>query len=157
MLLLFFLLWIVLNGRLTWEVAIVGLVIAIPVYIFFCCYMRFSPKKELRFYGQVGFAIRYVFLLLCEIVKSSLAVMRFILSSKYEVEPALVEFRTDLKKDLDRVVLANSITLTPGTITVELEDNRYLVHGLDKDFLVDIDSSEMEAKLLENERKGQVG
>lgn len=155
MIVLFFLLWIILNGRLTWEIAIMGLVIAIPVYIFFCHYMRFSPKKELRFFLRVGFGLRYIFVLLCEIVKANLAVIRFILSAKYEVEPALAEFRTRLKSDISKVTLANSITLTPGTISVELEDDRFLVHGLDKELLEGIDHTVFEEMLLENERKGQ--
>ncbi len=155
MLLIFFGLWIVLNGRLTWETAIMGVVIAIPVYIFFCRYMHFSPKKEIRFLQRVGFAIRYIFVLLCEIVKANFAVIHLILSSKYEVEPALVEFHTELKSDIGKVTLANSITLTPGTISVEVEGDRFLVHGLDKDLLEDIDNTVFEQMLLENERKGQ--
>ncbi len=48
-------------------------------------------------------------------------------------KPALVRFKTDLKTKQARVVLANSITLTPGTITVTLEEDEYVVHCLDKE------------------------
>ena len=68
-----------------------------------------------------------------EIIKANWQVIYFILTSKYEVEPRLVKFKTDLKKNSSRAVLANSITLTPGTITVTLTENEYVVHCLDKE------------------------
>ena len=49
------------------------------------------------------------------------------------MEPALVSFSVDLKKNWTKVILANFITLTPGTITALLEDNVFTVHCLDKD------------------------
>ena len=51
----------------------------------------------------------------------------------YDLEPVLVRFKTDLKTKEAKVVLANSITLTPGTITVMLEDDEFVVHCLDKE------------------------
>ena len=47
------------------------------------------------------------------------------------INPRIVHFRTRLKSDLARVILANSITLTPGTITVHLDDDHLIVHWLD--------------------------
>ena len=76
-----------------------------------------------------------------EILKANIGVMQLILSPKMEVEPKLVRFRTDLKTDLARVILANSITLTPGTITVTLEGDEYLVHCLDKSMAEGMDDS----------------
>ncbi len=76
-----------------------------------------------------------------------------IYSAEYEPEPAIVHFQTDLKTTFARVLLANSITLTPGTITVSLKDNIYTVHCLDKELAMGIDSSVF-VKLLERiERK----
>jgi multicomponent Na+:H+ antiporter subunit E len=46
------------------------------------------------------------------------------------VEPQMVEFETKLEKELSKFVLANSITLTPGTVTVRVEGSRFLVHAL---------------------------
>lgn len=153
MIVLFMLLWIVLNGRVTPEVLAVGLFIAVPVYVFFCKYMAFSPKKEWQIVRRLGFCVRYVFSLLVEIIKANFQVMRLILSSRLEVEPKLVSFHTNLKKNGSKVALANSITLTPGTITVDLKEDRFLVHCLDKDLAEGMDSSVF-VKLLEaNERK----
>ncbi len=78
-----------------------------------------------------------------------------ILSPKYEIEPKLVKFRVDLKSDTLRAVLADSITLTPGTITVTLEGDEYLVHCLDKDLAEGMSDSEFVRKLKEFERGGK--
>ena len=80
-------------------------------------------------------------MLISEVIKANFVAIRLIVSPKYEVEPVLVTFRTDLKTDLARTVLANSITLTPGTITVELTDNEYKVHCLDKEMAEGMDES----------------
>lgn len=62
--------------------------------------------------------------------------MRQLLSASphIRVQPVIVRFKTDLKTKTARVLLANSITLTPGTITVALQDNEYTVHCLDRRF-----------------------
>jgi multicomponent Na+:H+ antiporter subunit E len=48
-----------------------------------------------------------------------------------KIDPGIVHFRTRLKSDLARVILTNSITLTPGTITLDLNDDHLVVHWLD--------------------------
>ena len=58
--------------------------------------------------------------------------MKLLFSEKNAVEPILIRFRTSLQTKAARVLLANSITLTPGTITVSLEGDELVVHCLDK-------------------------
>ena len=94
--------------------------------------MEYSLKKELHFYRLVPAFVQYLYYLLKEIVFANISVSRMILSRKEEMEPVLVHVRTDLKTETARVILANSITLTPGTITVSLTDDKLLVHCLDK-------------------------
>ena len=83
----------------------------------------------------------YLALLFIEIVKANLQVIRLVLSPVIEVEPCLVRFRTDLRSEAARVALANSITLTPGTLTVSLEGNDLLIHALDRDMARGVDES----------------
>jgi len=132
MLLLFFLAWVVFNGRLTLEIALFGIAVAGAVFAFVCRFMDYSLKKELRFYKLLPAFVQYLYYLMREIVAANLAVSRMILTRKEEMEPVLVHVRTDLKSETARVMLANSITLTPGTITVSLTDDNLLVHCLDK-------------------------
>lgn len=138
---LFFVLWLVFNGKVTAEIVLFGVAISAALYWFACRYMGYSPRKDLQALRLAFLALRYVFVLLVEIVKANAQVIRLIMTSKYEVEPALVSFHTDLKTSAAKVALANSITLTPGTITVSLEEDHYQVHCLDKDLAVGIDDS----------------
>ncbi len=141
MYLLFFLLWIVFNGKLTLEIALFGICISAFMYFFICKFMGYNPKTELRIAKNFFRGIHYGFVLVCEICKANFQVMHLILSSKLEVEPTMVYFKTKLTKESSRVALANSITLTPGTITVTLEEDSYCVHCLDKELAQGMDSS----------------
>ncbi|MGN0506019.1 MAG: Na+/H+ antiporter subunit E [Lachnospiraceae bacterium] len=137
----FLLLWIIFNGQFTWEIFFIGAVISALLYWFVCRFMDYSPKKDLVALRNVVRVIRYVLTLIWEIIKANAKVIFYILTSKYEVEPKLVRFQTDLKKETSRAALANSITLTPGTITVTLQDNEYLVHCLDKEMAEGMEDS----------------
>ena len=132
MLALFFFVWIVFNGRLTVEIALFGAAVSGAVFAFVCGFMDYSVQKELCFYRRIPVFIRYLYCLLREIVTANLAVSRMILTRKETMEPVLVRVHTDLKSETARVILANSITLTPGTITVSLTGQELLVHCLDK-------------------------
>ncbi len=135
------LLWIVLNGRFTLEVLLFGLVICAGIYAFCCRFLGFSMRQDLRLLKRLPLAIQYVIILIIEILKANGQVMRFIITPQLQVEPVIVHFHSDLKTELGRVILANSITLTPGTITIRQEGSEYYVHCLDKDFAEGIDTS----------------
>jgi multicomponent Na+:H+ antiporter subunit E len=141
MLLLFFLAWIVFNGRLTLEIALFGIAVAGAVFFFVCRFMDYSLKQELRLYRLLPAFVQYLYYLMKEIILANLTVTRLILTRKEEMEPVLVHVRADLKSETARVILANSITLTPGTITVSLTEDKLLVHCLDKSLSEGMDDS----------------
>ncbi len=157
MLILFFALWIIFNGRITAEIMLSGIAAAVLLFCFLCRFMDYGIKKELRVYANLSRGVSYIMLLVQEIFKANLGVMHLIVTAKYEIEPTLVKFRTDLKSDTLRAVLANSITLTPGTITVTLEGDEYLVHCLDKDMAAGMEDSEFVKRLRAFERGGKEG
>lgn len=142
MFLLFFLLWVIFNGSFTLEIGIFGIVIAAVLFAFICKFMDYSVKKETLFYKKTLLFFRYVFLLVREIVKANFGVIRMILSQREEIQPMLVNFHSDLKTATGKAFLANAITLTPGTITVTLEDDRYTVHCLDESLAEGMNESE---------------
>lgn len=155
MLLIFFLAWIIFNGNVTTEIVIFGLVISIAVFAFMCKFTGYSIKKEKSFYRKALVGIKYIAILIKEIIMANIAVSHMILTSKEVMEPVLVKFRTNLKTETARVLLANSITLTPGTITVSLEEDELVVHCLDKSLAEGMEDSifvkileEMEGKEL---------
>ncbi|MBO7251956.1 MAG: Na+/H+ antiporter subunit E [Oscillospiraceae bacterium] len=132
MLLIFFLVWIVFNGRVTLEIALFGVAVAVAVFAFICRFMDYNLQKELRFYKRVPGIFQYLYCLIKEIITANLVVCRMILTRREQMEPVLVHVHTDLKSEMARVILANSITLTPGTITVSMTEDDLLVHCLDK-------------------------
>ena len=152
---LFYVLWIIFNGQLTWEIAVIGLFVAGLIYAFICKFMDWSLKKDLRIIKFTIFMVGYLFVLLWEILKANMATIRLIFSEKYEREPVLVTFKTSLKSPVLRVLLANSITLTPGTITVSLQDDEYTVHALDKELADGIEDSVFVHLLEKAERLGR--
>ena len=145
---IFFLIWIIFNGQFTLEIAAFGLVIAGALYWFICKFMDYKPRNDLVLCKRFFLIIHYIFILVKEILKANIAVFKMVYSAKYQLEPAVVHFTTTLNSNFARVLLANSITLTPGTITVSLNDNEYVVHCLDKELAQGIDHS-IFVKLLE--------
>jgi len=140
MFLLYFVLWVAFAGAITLEICIFGLVIAAAIFWFTCKFMDHSIEKELKYYKKSFKFVKYLFVLLDEIRKANVQTIQMILSNK-EVKPTLVNFKTDLQTEKGKVILANSITLTPGTITVALEDSNYVVHCLDESMAPGMDKS----------------
>lgn len=138
---LFLAFWILLNGRITTEIVLFGVVIAAAVFAFTCKFLDFSIKKDFMLIKSAGLLIVFFFVLLREIAKANMDVLKLILSPRLQPEPAVVYFRSDLKTGIAKVMLANSITLTPGTMTVSIVDDVYCIHCLDKAFADGIEES----------------
>ena len=156
MFILYFALWVVLNGRWTTEIGVFGLVFAAAAYGFTWKYMDFGPKVDLALVRRAPSAIAYGVTLLKEIIKANLTVVRMILDGEKEPQPQLVQFDVDLKKNRHLVALANSITLTPGTITVDLHDNHFTVHALDASMVDGLDDGVFVQQLMRMEEKHMV-
>lgn len=154
MLLLFFCAWIIFNGRITVEILIFGAVISALVFGFICKFMDYSVEKEKGFYKKFLYLVGYALVLVKEIIVANMQVVHMIWTRKEVVEPVIVKFRVNLKTELARVILANSITLTPGTITVLLEENEYTVHCLDKSLAEGMEDSVFVKMLERIEKRG---
>ena len=135
MYILLFLFWLLLNGKLTAEVVGLGLIITALMVALEWGLFGYSPAQELRLMRKAPVFFAYLPVLFWEILKAGLVVGRDILFRRYVLTPTLVTFRTDLQTDFGRFLLANSITLTPGTITVQVEGDKLTVHCLDKSML----------------------
>ena len=148
MYIIFLLLWIMLNGQFNLEIVCFGVIIAGVLYAFVCRFLDYSPQKDLLLMRKLSYILAYILILIWEIIKANMDAIRLSLSVRNEVDPVIVRFRTDLKSRAARVALANSITLTPGTITVSVEGNTFTVHCLDKSLAQGIETSVF-VKLLE--------
>ncbi len=135
------LLWVVFNGKVTAEILIFGVLVSGAIYLFICKVMGYSYRNDLNILKVSWQLIVYIGVLFAEVWKANIQVMSLVLSRKPEIEPGLHYFTTDLKHEGSRVLLANSITLTPGTITAGLIGDRYCVHALDNSFAEGMDDS----------------
>ena len=91
--------------------------------------------------------LRYIPWLMREIVTANFYVAYLALSPRMPIDPQIITFRTKLESDISWVTLANSITLTPGTITIDIEDREFMVHALDSKVAGDLDTGEMEDRV----------
>ena len=123
MLILLFLLWVILNGKITFEIVWIGIVLSLAIYWFTCKYLEYSPKTDLNIMKNLFYIILYIIVLVIEIIKSSFLVIKIVFKSDIQIEPQVVFFEVPIKNEILLTVLANSITLTPGTITVDFENS----------------------------------
>ena len=155
MILIYFSLWVIFNGRVTLEIIIVGALISFLLDMFVKKILKINLTAATFFNSLKLFpdALFYVIVLLIEIIKANLSITKLVLAPQIEVEPCLVKFTTPLKTQAARVALANSITLTPGTITVSLEGDEFLVHALNKEIADGLENSLFERILKRMERR----
>jgi len=149
-----FLLWIAFNGRVTLEVVAIGAVIVAALYFFCVKFLNYGLRRELRILRMIPAAIAYIAVLLYEIVKASFQLMRIMFRRGYTVKPQLITFHTPLKTTLAQSLLANSITLTPGTLSVFCEGDKLTVHCLDVSFAKGIENLKFQQRLLRLEERG---
>lgn len=98
--------------------------------------------------------IGYWVWLLLEIVKSSIDATKRIWSPSLPISPAMYLLKTSQPGELGQVIYANSITLTPGTVTIGLEGGDILVHALAREFGDDLAEGEMDRRVTRLEASG---
>ena len=91
--------------------------------------------------------ITYMPWLVYQIILSNIHVAYLSLSPKMPIAPQILRFRTKLESDISWVTLANSITLTPGTITMDIREGEFFVHALSKKVADDLNTGEMEDRI----------
>ena len=104
---------------------------------------RFSYKQII----EVWRFIKYIPWLLWQIILSNIHVAGLVLSPKMPIEPHMIRVKVRLKKDISIVTYANSITLTPGTITADIADGEFYIHCISKKVADDLFTGEMENRV----------
>ena len=95
----------------------------------------------------LGRLVRFWVWLGREVVRSSLDVTRAVLSPGLPISPTVAEFDAHCQNPVDRVILGNSITLTPGTLTLRIDGQRFVVHALNEAGARDILAGEMDRRV----------
>lgn len=147
---LFLLFWVILCEQPSVEVFMIGTAVSAGVY-YFNRRLFTSVDGGIFRIGKLPLYILYLLLLVKEIVLANIGVAKIVLSPRMNISPCIVRLKTQLKGNLHRTILANSITLTPGTLTVRLEEDELVVHCLLKDYIPDLIHSKFEKLLLKIE------
>jgi len=90
--------------------------------------------------------------LLWQIILANLQVLKILLKPRLDIDPSMVEFKPQVKSDIGITLLANSITLTPGTVTIFADKDHFFVHALGPEFAEGLSGGEMEKRILEIEK-----
>ena len=147
MFLLFFLLWLLLSGGISVHTCLWGVAVSALISWFCKRVLGYQWRVFCGSPSRIWAMARYFAHLLAEMLKAGLVIMRIIYTRPKGIEPKLVWFHTPLKTDRRRAMLADSITLTAGTITVRAEDGRMLVHTLDTPLAEGIEDSAFQQRL----------
>ena len=140
MFILLLIIWFLFTGSLTVMNLIYGIVASALLTLFCAKFLGYRTRKLVRLLAKSGEILSYLAFLMKSIVRSNLMVMRVLYRAK-EPEPVLMRFQSGLKTDGANVLVANSITLTPGTYTVSLEGDIFTVHALDEVFTDGLEES----------------
>ncbi len=123
------LLWLGLNGRLDPAILAAGAVVVLVTAAF---HVNSAVFGELKLTPKALFAlIAWFIVFITELIKSNIDVMFRVITPEVKINPAIVEVKTRLTSPLGRLVLANSITLTPGTLTADIKNDSLFIHWID--------------------------
>lgn len=142
--------WLLLSGHYSVFLITVGLAISVAVTVGLH-FMKVVDEQAQPFELVIN-AVTYWPWLAWEILKSGWRVTRIILDPKLPICPTMRQVQSTQKTAVGRVTFANSITLTPGTISVALEGDKILVHALEASGLDDLDQGAMDRRVASFER-----
>ncbi len=125
-----FIFWVLINNNFETSTLLIGAGLSLFLSLVFC--------RSCNVFGDVKltpaallYTFVYLFIFLIELIKSNLDVARRVVSPSLPIKPGIVEVKTSLKSPMARMILANSITLTPGTLTVDVKGDHLFIHWIE--------------------------
>ncbi len=122
--------WFLLTWSIELKSVLIGVALSGLLSLLFCgqctifSEMKITPKSFI-------YTFIYLFVFLVELVKANIDVTKRVLSPSLPINPGIVKVDTHLKSKMARLILANSITLTPGTFTLEVHEDTFYIHWID--------------------------
>lgn len=142
--------WLLLSGHYTLLVTSFG-VISVLLVVYVAHRMDVADRESVPY--SIGLrGLTYLPWLALEVLKSNLSVMAVVLRPKLEIQPSFGRYQGHEKTTVGRFIYANSITLTPGTITTGVYGTSMEVHALDAKSLAGTEEGEMDRRVVRLER-----
>ena len=138
-----FILWLLMSGNYTFLITSLGIISCL-----LCVYLAKRAKLiddeglPLSFFPRL---ISYLLWLFKEIINSNYSTAKTIINGK--IDPEIFTIKPSQKSEVGKATYANSITLTPGTVTTQIDKNLFEVHALNSDFGDDLRNGEMDKKV----------
>ncbi|MFQ5867257.1 MAG: Na+/H+ antiporter subunit E [bacterium] len=124
-----FLFWLLVTSTLDWQHLLIGTGVAFLVAFLFGNIFVQQPKKSFQIKRYLWFCY-YVPIFLWECIKANFDVAYRVLHPRMPIHPGIVKVKTQLKSDMAKACLANSITMTPGTLSVDTKDEYLYIHWI---------------------------
>lgn len=136
--------WLLWSGHFDGLLLLLG-TLSVLLVLFLSVRMRLVDREGVPL-ELMPRLVLYVPWLLWEIVKANLDVTRRILSPRLPISPRIMTVHSSQRRELARVIYANSITLTPGTVTIDLRGPVFTVHALTKEAAEGVLTGEMDRR-----------
>lgn len=122
--------WLILTQSFDPQEVFVGLIVAAVISLISSDIAGKEPKKWFQ-PKRYLYLIVYLFYFIWQMIKSNIDVAKRVINPKLPIKPGIVKVKTKLKTNSGKLALANSITLTPGTLTVDIIDDFLYIHWID--------------------------
>lgn len=123
-----FIVWTALSYPLTNQEIIFGSILSFLLAILVQIYNKQAKRFKVK---SLYYLLKYFVVFLVELIKANLNMARIVVTPKLPISPKIYEVKTELKSNIAKALLANSITLTPGTISVDLDDDTLYIHAVE--------------------------
>lgn len=125
--LLLFFMWLILTANFEIANIFIGFAVSFSIALL---YLKLFTHKEFGFVRPLWFGV-YILVLLKNLITSNILIAIRTLSRDMKLSPAIIAVKTELESDWKKLLLANSITLTPGTLTLDVKDDTLYIHVID--------------------------
>ena len=142
--------WLINSGHYT-PLILFFMVVSVVFVVILCNKMDIIDSESQPL--NLTFTIPgYWIWLIREVVVANIAVARCVWQGSESISPTVFTVIANQKSDIGKVIYANSITLTPGTVSIDYKDNEITVHALTRDSAADLKSGEMDRRVCRVER-----
>lgn len=124
---LLFCMWLILTSNFQISNILVGATVSFSIALL---YTKLFTHNTFEFINPFWLGV-YILVLLKNIIISNLQITKRVLSPDMKLSPAIVAVKTELKSEWKKLLLANSVTLTPGTLTLDVRDDTLFIHVIE--------------------------
>ncbi|MGM0446121.1 MAG: Na+/H+ antiporter subunit E [Bacillota bacterium] len=146
--------WIVLTGSFHWQQLLVGVILSFGIILYWGHFLLSEIQGFLITRHNIFKIGYYFYRFILEMVVANIEVAKIVLSPTLPIEPTFICFKLKPQKKLSRVLYANTITLTPGTISVYMVNDEIVVHALTSEAAKGVSGWYLEDKMCEIEEGG---